>query len=111
MFSLKENNVKYEDEPSSEREGVKSRLRGISKRKLSKEIDEIKLRKLEDYQEFQASSECHSFVKAKLNEVQEELKSLFDRYRVSICLSALPSIAIGLLLNRLALCVHGPFLA
>ena len=90
-----------EDNPSSERESVKSRLRGITKRKLSKEIDEIKLRKLEEYQEFQATSECHSFVKTKLKEVQEELKSLFDRYRVSICLRTFLSIMISLVLNRL----------
>ena len=80
---MQEDNRKNETKLSEEKERVKNRIRNSSKRKLSKELDEIKKRMLEDNKDLEATEKCRLIVKTKLTKVQDELLSIFDSYRVS----------------------------
>ena len=59
-------------------------MKDLSKRKLSKELEEIKLKRLEENENLKVTEECRNIVKMKLKDVQQELLSMFDSYKVCL---------------------------
>lgn len=69
---------------SIDKEEIKNRIKELSRRKLSRELKEIKQRRLEGDTDLKNIIEYRQIVKRKLREVQQELVAIFESYKVGL---------------------------